>query len=127
MGTSIFKIWNRNYVWKKKNPKWSKFIILKRRKWKEVKEDPNLVANGRFQCLVALGRFKCLVVLEGSNAWWLIESSNAWWPLEGSNVWWHWKVPMLGGLWKAPMFSDLWKEKGKHFFTSSHFPPTIFT
>jgi hypothetical protein len=37
---------------------------------KEVKEDPNLVANGRFQCLVALerfhylvafGRFKCLV------------------------------------------------------------------
>jgi hypothetical protein len=47
--------------------------------------------------------------------------------LEGSNVWWHWKVPMLGGLWKAPMFSDLWKEKGKHFFTSSHFPPTIFT
>jgi hypothetical protein len=26
---------------------------LKRRRRKEVKKDPNLVANGRFQCLVA--------------------------------------------------------------------------
>jgi hypothetical protein len=41
---------------------------LKRRKKKEVKEDPNSVANGRFQCLVALERF------------------HAWWPMEGSNV-----------------------------------------
>jgi hypothetical protein len=37
---------------------------LKRRKRKEMKEDPNLVANGRFQCLMALGRFQCLVALE---------------------------------------------------------------
>jgi hypothetical protein len=44
----------------------------KRRK-KEVKEDPNLVANGRFHylvtlerfhCLMALGRFHCLVAFE---------------------------------------------------------------
>jgi hypothetical protein len=36
---------------------------LKGMKRKEGKEDPNSVANGRFQCLVALGRFHCLVVL----------------------------------------------------------------
>jgi len=32
-----------------------------------VKEDLNLVANGRFQCLVTLGR------LEGSIVWWAME------------------------------------------------------
>jgi hypothetical protein len=37
---------------------------LKRRKKKEVEEDPNSVANGRLKCLVAFGRFKCLVALE---------------------------------------------------------------
>ncbi len=26
-------------------------------------KDPNLVVNGKFQCLVALGRFYCLVAL----------------------------------------------------------------
>jgi hypothetical protein len=31
---------------------------LKRRRRKEVKEDPNSVAYGRFQCLVTLGRKK---------------------------------------------------------------------
>jgi hypothetical protein len=52
----------------KKNSKWSEFALLNKRK--EVKEDPNSVANGRrrkrFQCLVANGRskrrFQCLVV-----------------------------------------------------------------
>jgi hypothetical protein len=29
-----------------------------------VKEDPNSVANGRFQCLVTLERFHCLVTFE---------------------------------------------------------------
>ncbi len=29
-----------------------------------MKEDPNLVANGRFQCLVANGRFQCLMAFE---------------------------------------------------------------
>jgi hypothetical protein len=38
--------------------------LLKIRKRKEVKEDPNLVASGRFQCLVAPGRFYRLVVVE---------------------------------------------------------------
>jgi hypothetical protein len=33
------------------------FALLKKRKRKEVKEDPNLMANGRFHCLVALERF----------------------------------------------------------------------
>jgi hypothetical protein len=34
------------------------FVLLKKRRRKEVKEDPNLVAIGRFQ------------------AWWLVEGSN---------------------------------------------------
>jgi len=29
---------------------------FKKKEKKEVKKDPNLVANGRFQCLVAFGR-----------------------------------------------------------------------
>jgi hypothetical protein len=34
----------------------------------------------------------------------------------------------LGGQWKVLMFGGQWKEKekGKHIFTSSHFPPTNF-
>ncbi len=59
---SIFKIWK----WKscpKESSKWSEFTVFKRRKWKELKEDPNSVGNGRFHCLVALGRLHCLVTL----------------------------------------------------------------
>jgi len=41
-----------------------------------VKEDPDLVANGRFQCLVANGRFQCLVPMEGSNTWWPMEGKG---------------------------------------------------
>jgi len=37
---------------------------LKINRRKEMEEDPNSVANGRFKCLVAFGRFKCLVALE---------------------------------------------------------------
>jgi hypothetical protein len=37
-----------------------------------------------------------------------------------------WKVPMFGGLHKVPMLGGPWKKKEKHFFTSSHFPPTNF-
>jgi len=57
----------------KERPKWPKFALLKRRKRKEVKEDPNSVAygrfqwleaNGRFQCLLVFGRFPCLVALK---------------------------------------------------------------
>jgi hypothetical protein len=60
VGTSIFKIQIENYVWKR-SPKWFEFSLLKRRRRKKVKEDPNSVANGKFQCLVALERFQCLV------------------------------------------------------------------
>jgi hypothetical protein len=35
--------------------------LLKIMRRKEVKEDFNSMANGRFQCLVANGRFQCLV------------------------------------------------------------------
>jgi hypothetical protein len=34
------------------------FAPLKRKRRKEVKEDPNLVANGRFQCLWPFEGFK---------------------------------------------------------------------
>jgi hypothetical protein len=47
---------------------------LKRRRRKEVKEDPNLVAIGRFQAWWPMKKH---------FAWWLMESSNVWWPLEG--------------------------------------------
>ncbi len=60
VGTNIPKIWN----WKshlEESRKWSRFALFKRRRWKEVEEDPNSVANGRFYCLVALRRFHWLV------------------------------------------------------------------
>jgi hypothetical protein len=53
-----------NHVRKKKR---SKFVPLEKRRRKEAREDPNLVANGRFQCLVALGRFHALWPLEGKK------------------------------------------------------------
>jgi hypothetical protein len=62
VGTSFLKIEIENYV--KKKPQMIRIHLLKRRKKKEMKEDPNLVANERFQCLVANGRFQCLVTLE---------------------------------------------------------------
>jgi hypothetical protein len=51
----------------KKDPQ-NDFVPLKKRRRKEVKENPNLVGNGRFQCLVANERFQCLVVLEGKTS-----------------------------------------------------------
>jgi len=45
-------------IMSEKNTKLFKFTFLKRRRKKEVKENLNLVALGKFQCLVALGRRK---------------------------------------------------------------------
>jgi hypothetical protein len=59
-GNKYFKIRIKNYV-RKIEPQMIWIHSLKRRRRNDVKEDPNLVANGRFQCLVALGRFQCLV------------------------------------------------------------------
>jgi hypothetical protein len=65
VGTSIIKIWIENYVWGKgKNHQWFEFALLKKRRGKDVKKDPNSVANGRFHCLVAFGRFHWLTALE---------------------------------------------------------------
>jgi hypothetical protein len=61
---------------------------LKRRKRKEVKEEPNSMVNERFQCLVAFQRSNAWWPMGGSNPWWPLKGSNAWWPLKGSNVWW---------------------------------------
>jgi hypothetical protein len=38
-------------------------VPLKKKKKKKMKENPNLVTNGRFQ------------------AWWPMENSNAWWSM----------------------------------------------
>jgi hypothetical protein len=57
----------------KKKPKCPEFAPLNKRRRKEMKEDPNSVAYGRFQCFVAFerfqylmtnGRFQCLVALQ---------------------------------------------------------------
>jgi hypothetical protein len=42
---------------RKERPKRPEFTLLKNRRKKEVKKNPNLVAYGRFQCLEANGRF----------------------------------------------------------------------
>ncbi len=55
VGTSILKISIENYAWGKKKPPMIRVRLLKRRR-REVKVDPKLVANGMFQ---------------------------AWWPMEG--------------------------------------------
>jgi hypothetical protein len=39
-------------------------LPFKKKNRKEVKENSNLMAYGRFQCLVALERFQCLVAFE---------------------------------------------------------------
>jgi hypothetical protein len=70
----------------KKEPQLMRIFPLKRRRRKEMKEDPDSVANTRFQCLVALKRFRCLVALERFHCLMALKGSNAWWPMEGSNV-----------------------------------------
>jgi hypothetical protein len=55
IGINIFKIQIKNYV-KKKKCQMIRIRLLKIRRRKEVKKNPNSMANGRFQCLMALGR-----------------------------------------------------------------------
>jgi len=62
IGSSIVKIQIQNCVLKIK-PQMIHICLFFKRRRKEVKEDPNLVANGGFRCLVAFGRFHCLVAL----------------------------------------------------------------
>ncbi len=65
VGITFLKIWIENYVQRKwVSHQWFEFAFLKKMRRKDVKEDPNLVANGRFHCLVAFERFHCLVTLE---------------------------------------------------------------
>ncbi len=47
---------NKKLCPKRNSPKWSEFALLKRRRRKGVKENPNSMAKGRFQCLVANGK-----------------------------------------------------------------------
>jgi hypothetical protein len=64
VGTSILKISIENYAWGKKKPPMIRVRLLKRRR-REVKVDPKLVANGMFQ---------------------------AWWPMECSKLGGQWNV-----------------------------------
>jgi hypothetical protein len=48
-------------MFRKKKPPMIQIHPFKKRRNKEVKEDPNSMANGRFHCLVALERFHYLV------------------------------------------------------------------
>jgi hypothetical protein len=54
-------------IMSEKDTKLFKFTFLKRRRKKEVKENLNLVALGRFQCLVALGRRKKKILFTSSH------------------------------------------------------------
>jgi hypothetical protein len=78
VGTNIFQIRMENYV-RKKNLQMIRIHPLKRRRRKEVKKNPNSMANGSSNAQWCL---------KGSIVWWPLKGSNAWWPMEGSNVWW---------------------------------------
>ncbi len=81
--TSFLKIQVESYIQKKKSQMFQ-ICPLKRRRRKEVNEDPNLMAYGRFQFLVAFGTFHCLMALERFHK--PLKGSIAWWPLKGSNA-----------------------------------------
>ncbi len=66
--------------------------LFKEKEREEVKEDPNLVANGSSNAQWSLKGSIIWWPLKGSNAWWPMEGFNVWWPMEGFNVWW----PMEG-------------------------------
>jgi hypothetical protein len=85
-----------------------KIRALKKRKRKEMKEEPNLMANGRFQ---------------------------AWWPLESSKFGSQWGSILFGGQWKVSMFDGPWKvpslvtfgrKRRSIIFTFFHFPRNKF-
>jgi hypothetical protein len=57
----VFSRFELKIILQKKNSNRSEFAFFKRRRWKEMKEDPNSMANGRLHCLVALERFHYLV------------------------------------------------------------------
>jgi len=104
-------------------------VFFKRRGRKEVKENPNLVVNGRFQAwwplkcsmlkgqwgsilfggqwevlsLVVNGETSCLVANERFQCLVAIKRFQAWWPLEGSKL------------------SGPWEEEKNIPFTSFHF------
>jgi len=138
--TSFLKIQIESYV-RKREPQMIQIRPLKKRRKKEVKENPNSVVNGRFQCLVANGRFQCFVangkfqclvanrrfqclmangrfqcfVANGRFKCFMANGRfQAWWPMEGSNALWPMEGSKLGGQWKVLMFGVLWKEKEKH-------------
>jgi hypothetical protein len=51
----------------KESPKILKFVPLKRRERKMVKEDPHLMAYGRFQCLVGFERRRRIILFTSSH------------------------------------------------------------
>jgi len=71
---NFLKIQIENYV-QKREPKIIQISAFNEKK-KEVKENPNLVANGRFKLLVANGRFQCLVAFRRRRIIILFTSSH---------------------------------------------------
>ncbi len=55
---------------------------------KEVREDPNLVANGKFQTWWPLECSMFGGLRNESNVWRSMGKHLSKWPMEGSNVWW---------------------------------------
>ncbi len=93
----------KNQVQKNRD-KWSKFAPLKRCERKEVMEDPNLVANGKFQAYP----------WNESNVWRPMGKHHVWCQMEGSN---------LGGFWNVPCLVAFGRRRRNILFTSFHFSP----
>jgi hypothetical protein len=83
---------NQKLSFKKKTPNDPNSPFLKRRRRKEVKEDPTRWPMEGSNVWWPLKGSNVWWPMKGFNAWWLMKRSNVWWPLKGSNVWW----PMEG-------------------------------
>jgi hypothetical protein len=96
-----------------------RILLLKRRKRKEVKEDPNLMAYGKSQCLVAYGKSQCFVAFVRSHCLVAFERFHCSIAFERFQC-----------LVAFEMFQCLvanGKKRRKIILTSSHFPPTNST
>jgi hypothetical protein len=99
------KIQIKNHVRKERNSFLSKFVPLEKRGKKEVREDHNLVANGRFQ------------------DWWPLECSMFGGPWGNVFVWSLMEGSKLGGPWNVIFVVVIGRKRRSIFFTSFHLSP----
>ncbi len=107
---------------RKERPKWFEFTPLKKRRRKEVKEDPNSMAYGRFQCLLVFGRFQCLVVFGRFQC---LVANGKFQCLE-ANERFQCSLSLKGSNGRFQCLVVFEKRKRKILFTSYHFPPQQF-